>query len=255
MTKRILLLFIAFVASWSAQAQIKKYYPKSPRDGFLRTWEVGVGGFYSQIKDKQYSNSAMSDSYGLDLSLRYKMNDYAFIDVGASISTTENDRKMLGNNTYSNTYLGFFPNSIYDKDFKDKNNKETYIDDITQFYFSYSSTQVRFSFGRYVIGSQNSRFAFAPVCPTIGVMLYNASFNYVFETTNGAHDFNHSSAILQLMNKSTLQLRLNRVNIFAEVLFFASMSREQSIKFPIFEPFYKPQIAGYSGIFGVRYHL
>lgn len=249
MMKKYSLLILALFSFTIANAQIRKYYPKSEKDGFVRFLEVGAGAFYGGIVDKQYTGSRYSLSYGANINAKYKtLNQKGFLQVDFNKSGTAFDKAMIGNNGIIATEYAFFL-ANYPKD-----NPKAQFDPYF-YYLKYDFTQFSVKYGFYIFGSSKSKVAFAPICPSLGFYSMNTRINYIYEGDESEADFTKSTSNFQIGNMSTLHVRFNRINVYAEAHVFSSLKKGTHSQIPILEATYDPQIGGYSIHLGVRYRL
>lgn len=249
MLKRLILLTLVLFSVSLSEAQIRKYTPKSEKDGFVRFVEFGGGAFVGGIKDHQFVNSEFSIAYGASINAKLKFNRKHFAQVSFNKSLKEYDRAMLGN-----FYEGNENDLIYDL-LKYPIDNPLYKFDPYEFYLEYDYAQFMVTLGYYAIGSHKSKFAFAPVCPSFAYFSLNTKMNYLYEQPLSTADFSKTTSTFQIANTTTMHYRFNRINVFMDIFVFSALSRDDNVQVPLFEELYKPKIAGASATLGLRYRL
>ncbi|MGB0428308.1 MAG: hypothetical protein ACPGEC_05205, partial [Flavobacteriales bacterium] len=155
-------LSLFLMASFStADAQIKRYTPKSDPDSFLKWLDLGVGYFEGKLSDKQFKNSGNGDYKGLSFSARVKDKAHAF--------------------AYANFEYGL---PGYDEGFIKFFNANGSVNGLQKYNVLTRHQFSRFfvGFGYNVIGKHHSRFSFSPVSPNFGALNYNIRINYIYDS-------------------------------------------------------------------------
>lgn len=194
MKKALFLFILAFGVQLSSHAQIKKYKPKSFKDSFLEWLEVGVSGFQGKISDKQFGGSKYSDYQGYAFDVKVKVKNKFFI---------------------YGTYKQGLPG--YDRGFMNPGlGDENYLT-------RYEMSEFHGGFGFNVIGHHKSRFAFAPIAPSLGIMSYDVKIN-IIEENFLFQDKTFTGSNFGIGNVSSMQYRTGKVNIFAMLHVFSSLN-------------------------------
>lgn len=192
--KKALFLFILAFGIQISQAQIKRYKPKSFKDSFLEWLEIGVSGFQGKISDKQYNATKYSDYQGVAFDVKLKLKNKFFI---------------------YGTYKHGLPG--YDRGFLEPGlGSENYIT-------RYQMSEMLGGIGFNVIGHHKSRFAFAPIAPSIGVINYDVNINFI-QAYGLYSDKKFTGSNVGIGNVSSMQFRTGKINVFAMLHVFSSMN-------------------------------
>ncbi len=227
--KKALFLFILAFGVQLSQAQIKRYKPKSYKDSFLEWLEIGVSGFQGKISDKQFAGSRYSEYQGISFDVKLKIKKKLFI-------------------------YGIYKHGLpgYDRGFQEFGLGQT------NYLTRYEMSEMIGGFGFNVIGHHKSRFAFAPVAPSIGIMNYDVKVNFISENLF-YKDQTFTGSNIGVGNVSSMHFRTGKVNIYAMLHVFSSFDNTFKPYIPVVgvtEPeFFNPEYFLYTFHFGLRFRI
>ncbi|MGB1296178.1 MAG: hypothetical protein ACPG6V_11930 [Flavobacteriales bacterium] len=191
--KKVLYLILIVFGLQTSQAQIKRYKPTSYKDSFLEWLEIGGGYYEGKIADKQFLGSKYSEIRGIAIDGRIKIKKRFFLhgNAGYSLPSYETDFLQPGYGKY--LYLT-----------------------------RYKMHNINAGFGFYVIGHHKSRFAFAPIAPSLGYLRYSVKVNY-FGSFANQKDGIASGSQIGLGNLSTMHLRIGKIQLYSSLYIFNSL--------------------------------
>lgn len=227
--KKVIYLFLVVFGMQMSQAQIKKYKPTSYKDSFFEWLEVGVSAYQGKIADKQYIGARYSEIRGVAIDARIKIKKKLFLhgNFGYSLPSYETGFLTLGLGEY--TYLT-----------------------------RYTMHNVNAGFGFWVFGHHKSRFAFAPIAPSFGLLRYSVKVNYLEDIPVYQVDGEVSGNQFGVGNLSTMQLRLGKTQIFTSLYLFSTLNNNNTTGTFVngFDPkTFEPEYFYYTLQAGVRFRL